>query len=289
MVAATVMRSTRVAIIGGGPSGLLLSLLLRRHGIDSIVLERRSRAHVEARIRAGLLEWGTVELLKEAGVGDRMMREGLVHDGLELAFGGTHCRIDLQKLAGRNVLVYGQTDIQKDLADACAADPAAVIWEAEDVSLADWDTVRPSVSYTHGGIRETIHCDFIAGCDGFHGVSRASIPRDRLSQFERVYPFGWLGVLAEVPPLNDELVYANHERGFALCSMRSKQRSRYYLQCALGDTVEQWSDDRFWDELRLRLPSKYGDRLVTGPSIEKSIAPLRSFVTEPMRFGRLFL
>ena len=283
------MRSSQVAIIGAGPSGLLLSQLLRRNGIDSIVLERQSREYVQARIRAGLLEWTTVRLLQEAGIGERMMREGLVHEGFELAFGEHHHRIDLKGLAGRNVLVYGQTEIQKDLADARAAEPGAVVWEAREVALADWDTDQPRVSYVHSDARHEVRCDFIAGCDGYHGVSRASVPQDRLRLYERVYPFGWLGLLADVPPLNGELVYANHERGFALCSMRSVGRSRYYLQCSLEDTVEQWPDERFFNELRQRLPPRYASRLVEGPSIEKSIAPLRSFVAEPMRFGRLFL
>jgi len=283
------MWSTQVAIIGAGPSGLLLSQLLQRSGIASIVLERQSRTHVEARIRAGLLEWTSVELLLEAGVGERMIREGLVHDGFEVAWADTHHRIDLKGLAGRSMLVYGQSEIERDLAEARAAEPGAVVWEACDVALSDWDAPRPRVTYTHRSVREEIRCDFIAGCDGFHGVSRASVPPDRLTAYERVYPFGWLGVLADVPPLSDELVYANHERGFALCSMRSRGRSRYYVQCPLEDTVEQWTDERFWSELRARLPRHYAARLVTGPSLEKSIAPLRSFVTEPMRFGQLFL
>ncbi len=283
------MRKTQVAIIGAGPSGLMLSLLLQRHGIESIVLERQSRTYVEARVRAGLLEWTTIELLKEAGIGERMTREGLVHDGFELAFDGRHHRIDLKGLTGKCVLVYGQTEIQKDLADAREREPGAVLWEVSDVRLHDTHQAQPRVTYLHGGQREEIQCEFIAGCDGFHGISRPSIPREAITEYERVYPFGWLGVLADVPPLSDELVYANHVRGFALCSMRSRQRSRYYVQCSLTDTVAQWPDHRFWDELRARLPEHHAARLVTGPSFEKSIAPLRSFVTEPMRFGRLFL
>ena len=283
------MRSTQVAIIGAGPSGLLLSQLLHRNGIASIVLERHTREHVEARVRAGLLEWSTVELLQEAGVGARMMREGLVHDGFDLAFADTHHRIDLKGLAGRGVLVYGQTEIQKDLAEARAAEPRAVVWEAQDVALAAWDSSRPQVTYTHRGVREEVRCDFIAGCDGYHGISRASVPREHLRVYERGYPFGWLGILADVPPLSEELVYANHERGFALCSMRSRARSRYYIQCPLEDMPEQWPDERFWSELAARLPRHHAARLVTGASIEKSIAPLRSFVSEPMRFGQLFL
>ncbi len=283
------MKRTQVVIIGAGPSGLMLSLLLQRHGVSSIVLERQSRAYVEARIRAGLLEWTTVELLKEAGVGARMMREGLVHDGFELAFAGRHHRIDLKGHAGKSVLVYGQTEIQKDLADARERDPGAVVWQAADVALHDFSGPRPRVSYVRDGRREEIECEFIAGCDGYHGVSRASVARDAITEYEKIYPFGWLGVLADVPPLAEELVYANHARGFALCSMRSLQRSRYYVQCPLTDTVEQWPDKRFWEELRARLPAHHAARLVTGASIEKSIAPLRSFVTEPMRFGSLFL
>ncbi len=283
------VRRTQVAIIGAGPSGLLLAQLLRRNGIDSVVLERRSQERVEARIRAGLLEWTTVEVLKEAGVGERLLRDGLVHDGLDVAFANTSHRIDLKGLTGRSVLVYGQTELQKDLVKAAAAAPAALQWQADEIVLHDWGTLQPWVSYTHAGAPQELRCDFIAGCDGYHGVSRASLPAGSLARFERVYPFGWLGVLADVPPLHEELVYANHERGFALCSMRSQGRSRYYLQCALEDRLEQWPDSRFWDELRARLPEHHAARLVAGPSLEKSIVPLRSFVTEPMRFGKLFL
>jgi p-hydroxybenzoate 3-monooxygenase len=283
------VRYTQVAIIGAGPSGLLLAQLLRRNGIDSVVLERRSQEYVEARVRAGLLEWTTVEVLTEAGVGQRLLRDGLVHDGFDVAFGNTSHRIDLKGMTGRSVLVYGQTELQKDLGKAAAVAPAALLWQADKVALHDWGTPQPWVSYTHAGTSHELRCDFIAGCDGFHGVSRASVPRESLAHFERVYPFGWLGLLADVPPLHEELVYANHERGFALCSMRSRDRSRYYLQCALEDNVAQWPDSRFWDELRARLPARYAAGLVTGPSLEKSIVPLRSFVTEPMRFGQLFL
>jgi len=282
-------RSTQVAIVGAGPSGLLLSQLLRRNGIDSVVLESRSQDHVQARIRAGLLEWTTVELLQEAGVGARMMRDGLVHDGFDIAFANGRHRIDLKGLTGRSVLVYGQTELQKDLVQARAGEPGAVLWQVVEVVLQDWDTHQPRVTYTHAGTPHELRCDFIAGCDGYHGASRAGVPPEKRSQFERVYPFGWLGLLADVPPLHEELVYANHERGFALCSMRSRGRSRYYVQCSLEDKVEQWPDGRFWDELHARLPERYAGRLITGPSLEKSIAPLRSLVTEPMQFGRLFL
>jgi p-hydroxybenzoate 3-monooxygenase len=283
------MSKIPVAIIGAGPSGLLLSQLLHRRGIESIVLERQTRGYVEARIRAGLLEWGTVELLNEAGVGTRMLREGLPHDGVELAFDrGTH-RIDLAALTGHRMMVYGQTEIQKDLADARAASGGQVVWEARDLAIHDFDGSAPRVSYTHAGRRHQIDCDFIAGCDGYHGVTRASIARERLTLHERIYPFGWLGILADTAPVAEELIYGNHQRGFFLCSMRSRSRSRYYLQCALDDHVDRWPDARFWDELSARLPEKYVARLQTGPSIEKSIAPLRSFVAEPMRFGRLFL
>ena len=283
------MSKTQVAIIGAGPSGLLLSQLLHLRGIESIVLERQTREYVEARIRAGLLEWGTVDLLNEAGVGARMMREGLAHDGVELAFDRRTHRIDLKALTGQRVMVYGQTEIQKDLADARVASGGCIVWEAKELAIHDFEGGRPQVSYLQGGQRRQIECEFIAGCDGFHGVTRASVPKARLTLYERIYPFGWLGILAQVAPVAEELVYANHSRGFSLCSMRSKTRSRYYLQCPLDDNVDSWPDQRFWDELRARLPEKYAARLVTGPSIEKSIAPLRSFVAEPMRFGRLFL
>ncbi|MCS6947789.1 MAG: 4-hydroxybenzoate 3-monooxygenase [Steroidobacteraceae bacterium] len=282
------MRHVPVVIVGGGPSGLLLAQLLHLAGIESLVLEKQSRAYVEGRIRAGLLEWGTVELLREAQVAERMDREGLVHDGFGVAFGDRVMRIDLKGLAGRHVLVYGQTEIQKDLGDARVRLGAEPVWQAADVKLRDLDG-RPRVSWTQDGQFREVSCDFVAGCDGYHGVSRASIPRERRHEFERVYPFGWLGLLADVPPLDDELLYINHARGFALCSMRSRSRSRYYLQCRLDDTVEAWPDDRFWDELERRLPPQHAARLTRGPSIEKSIAPLRSFVCEPMRFGQLFL
>jgi p-hydroxybenzoate 3-monooxygenase len=274
------MLKTQVAIIGAGPSGLLLAQLLHRHGIDTVVLERRTREYVEARIRAGLLERGTVELLDAAG---------LVHDGVQLAFGGRTQRFDLKALSGHAMTVYGQTEITRDLGDARAAAGGTVFYEAEQVAIEGIDTSRPRVTFVSGGIADYVDCDFVAGCDGFHGVSRRSVPADSIRTHERVYPFGWLGILADVPPVADELIYANHERGFALCSMRSRTRSRYYLQCTPDDRVEDWPDGRFWDELGMRLPGSHAARLIVGPSIEKSIAPLRSFVAEPMRFGRLFL
>lgn len=283
------MRSTQVAIVGAGPSGLLLSQLLSSQGVDSVVLERESPQHVLGRIRAGLLEWTTVELIQEAGIGARMIREGLVHDGFDVAFADGCHRIDLKGLTGRSVLVYGQNELQKDLIEARSADPDAVLWQVRDVAVHDIGTRAPRLTYAHAGRRHELHCDFVAGCDGFHGVSRAAIPREKLTRYERVYPFAWLGLLADVPPLNEELVYARHERGFALCSMRSLGRSRYYVQCHLEDKIEQWPDGRFWDELQARLPERYVRQLVSGPSLEKSIVALRSLVTEPMQFGRLYL
>lgn len=280
----------QVAIVGGGPAGHLLGQLLYKAGIDAIVIEQRSQAYVLGRIRAGVLEQGTTDLLDEIGVGARMHREGLVHGGFALGFGGAHHRIDLNQLTGgKNVMVYGQTEVTHDLMDARAAASLATAYEAEHVSLHDFDGPNPKVRYVQHGVAHEVECDFIAGCDGFHGVSRASVPAEALKTYERVYPFGWLGVLSDTPPVSEELVYANHARGFALCSMRSHTRSRYYVQCSLDDKVENWSDDAFWDELRSRLAPELAESLITGPSIEKSIAPLRSFVAEPMRFGRLFL
>ena len=281
---------TQVAIVGAGPSGLLLGAVLAKAGIDAVIIEQRSAEYVLGRIRAGVLEQVAVDLLDEVGVGERMHREGLKHDGFELSFGGARHRIDLFGLTGgKRVMVYGQTEVTRDLMNARQAAGLATIYEADNVAIHGWDGGRPSVTYRKGDETHTIDCDFIAGCDGFHGVCRASVPPDRLQTFEKVYPFGWLGVLSRTPPVSEELIYANHERGFALCSMRSHTLSRYYVQCSLDDRVEQWSDAMFWDELRTRLDPAAAEALVTGPSIEKSIAPLRSFVTEPMRFGRLFL
>jgi len=280
---------TQVAIIGAGPSGLLLGALLYKAGIDAVVIEQRSADYVLGRIRAGVLEETTVALLEQAGVGERARREGLRHDGTELAFDGRLHRIDFQALTGRHVTVYGQTEVTRDLMQARAAAGLPMVYEAQDVAIAGWEGDSPVVRYRQDGVEHTVHCDFIAGCDGYHGVCRASLPAGAATAYEKTYPFGWLGILADVPPASEELVYANHERGFALCSQRSPTRSRYYVQCAADDRVENWSDDAFWDELRRRMPRKIADSVVTGPSIEKSIAPLRSFVTEPMRFGRLFL
>jgi p-hydroxybenzoate 3-monooxygenase len=280
---------TKVAIIGAGPAGLLLGQLLRTYGIDNIVLERHSADYVLGRIRAGLLEEGTVGLLDKVGAGVRAHREGLVHDGIELAFDGSRHRIDMRSLTGKTVMIYGQTEVTLDLMDARKAAGFTTVYEAADVTPLDFDTDHPRLTYVRDGATHEIACDFIAGCDGFHGISRASVKPQAIETFERVYPFGWLGILSETPPVSHELIYSNHARGFALCTMRSTHRSRYYVQCSLDDHVDQWPDDRFWDELKRRLDQKAADILVTGPSIEKSIAPLRSFVAEPMRFGRMFL
>ncbi|MCA8880802.1 MAG: 4-hydroxybenzoate 3-monooxygenase [Rhodobacteraceae bacterium] len=280
---------TQVAIIGGGPSGLLLSQLLHRKGIDSVVLERKTRGYVLSRIRAGILETGLVALMREAGVADRLDREGFVHDGTHIAFDGEMFGLSFTEHTGTPVVVYGQTELTRDLYDAREAAGGRIVFNVEDVVINDTDGDAPFVTYNVAGKSERLDCDYVAGCDGFHGVSRQTIPLDIRKEYEKVYPFGWLGVLSETPPVNDELIYSNSRRGFALCSMRNANLSRYYIQCSLSDHVEDWTDQAFWDELRRRLPADVADALVTGPSIEKSIAPLRSFVTEPMQWGRLFL
>ena len=284
------MRSrTQVAIIGAGPAGLLLSQLLHTQGIDCVVLERQTQAHVEGRIRAGVLEPGTVALLEQAGVAGRLRREGLPHHGFRLALDGASFRVDMQDLTGRAVTVYGQTEVTHDLIAAHQARSAALVFRAADVALHDIAGDTPFVTYSQDGTAHRVDCDYIVGCDGYHGPSRASIPPDVLRMFERVYPFGWLGLLADVPPCDEELIYSNHPRGFALASMRSPTRSRYYVQVPLSEKLEDWPDERLWDELALRLGPDAAANMVRGPSIEKSIAPLRSFVAEPMRHGRLFL
>ncbi len=283
------MLRTKVAIIGAGPAGLLLGQLLCKYGVDNVILERQTADYVLGRIRAGVLEQGTVDLLDEVGAGERAHREGLVHNGVELAFGGTRHRIDMHAATGKTVTVYGQTEVTRDLMKVRADAGLTTVYEAGDVTPYNFDSNQPRVSYVNDGVTHELACDFIAGCDGFHGIGRQSVPASAIHTFERVYPFGWLGILSDTPPLSHELIYTNHARGFALCSMRSMQRSRYYLQCPLDDHIDQWPDDKFWDELKRRLDRDSADHLVTGPSIEKSIAPLRSFVAEPMRFGRLFL
>ncbi|MGF1600036.1 MAG: 4-hydroxybenzoate 3-monooxygenase [Acidimicrobiales bacterium] len=280
---------TQVVIIGSGPAGMLLSHLLVGAGIDVVVLERQTATHVLGRIRAGVLEWGTAETLRRAGLGQRMDRDGHVHETINIAWRGTDVlSIDTQERVGRRMMAYGQTNIQEDLYAAAASAGTPVVFEADDVCPHDIDTDHPWVSYVHNGVNERVDCDLIAGCDGFHGVSRHGIPAAVRTEFEKVYPFGWVGILSETPPL-PILLYANHERGFALCSMRNPMLSRYYVQCPIDDDVDEWSDDRFWSELTARLPPRWADRIATGPSIEKSITPLRSYVAEPMRHGCLFL
>lgn len=279
----------QVAIIGAGPAGLLLGQLLHKAGIDAIILEQRTPEYVLGRIRAGVLEQGTVDVLRLAGVDHRLRSQGLIHDGVDIAADGVRHRIPLKELVGKVMTVYGQTEVTRDLMDARAACGAPSIYEAESVELHDVTSARPSVTFLHRGKKHTLECDFIAGCDGYHGVSRRSIPADVLTVFERNYPFGWLGVLADMPPGWDELIYATSDRGFALASMRSPTRVRCYVQCSVDDRVEEWSDERFWAEFKRRLGEDIAGHLVTGPSIEKSIAPLRSFVAEPMRYGQLFL
>lgn len=280
---------TQVCIIGGGPSGLLLSQLLHRKGIDTIVLERQTKDYVLGRIRAGILEVGFVELMREAGIAERMDQEALIHDGTVIAFGEEHFDVNFKQHTGKTVVVYGQTEVTRDLYRAREEMDGTLIFNVENVVIDGADGNTPSVAFQVGSRTQTIRCDFIAGCDGFHGVSRQTIPAKIRSEYEKVYPFGWLGVLSETPPVNDELIYSNSERGFALCSMRNANLSRYYIQCSLSDSPDDWSDQLFWNELRHRIPAEFAQKLQTGPSIEKSIAPLRSFVTEPMRWGCLFL
>ena len=280
---------TQVAIIGGGPSGLLLSQLLHTRGIGSVILERRTKDYVLSRIRAGVLEQGLVRLMEEAGCADRLHAEGYAHKGTLISYGEELFRIDFESLTGTPVVVYGQTEVTRDLYEARENAGGAIEFNVEDVVIHGADTESPHITYSVEGEARQIDCEFVVGCDGFHGVSRKTIPDDVRREYEKVYPFGWLGVLSETPPVNHELIYANSDRGFALCSMRNDNLSRYYIQCPLTDNVEDWSDDAFWNELKQRIPQAQAEKLITGPSIEKSIAPLRSFVTEPMRWGRLFL
>ena len=281
---------TQVAIIGAGPAGMFLAHLLREAAIDAVVLERRDRDYVEGRVRAGVLEQVTVNLMRRLGLSGRLDRLGLVHGGTNLSLDGRMIHIDMAALTGGStVTVYGQQEVMKDLFDAAEARDLRIVWNAVEVGPHDLDGDRPFVTWRGEGGEQRLDCDFVVGCDGYHGVSRAAIPAGALRTFERVYPFGWLGVLADVPPVEDELIYANHERGFALASMRSETRSRYYIQCGLDEDIADWPDERFWDELSVRLGPDLAARLTRGPSFEKSIAPLRSFVSEPMRWGRLFL
>ena len=280
---------TQVAIIGGGPSGLLLSQLLHTRGIDSVVLERKTKDYVLGRIRAGVLEQGLVNLMEQAGCATRMHAEGFTHDGTLISYGDEMFRVDFATHTGKPVVVYGQTEVTRDLYEAREESNGKLEFNVEDVVIHGADSSTPHVTYKVQDETRRLDCDFVAGCDGFHGVSRQTIPLDVRREYEKVYPFGWLGVLSETPPVNHELIYANSPRGFALCSMRNEKLSRYYIQCSLSDSPEDWTDEAFWSELKRRIPHDQAEKLITGPSIEKSIAPLRSFVTEPMRWGRLFL
>ena len=280
---------TQVAIIGSGPSGLLLGQLLTLSGIDNIIIDRVSKDYILSRVRAGVLEEGTVEMLDKANIGPRIHEEGMLHGGFTYAFSGRVERVDMRSLINKNVMVYGQTEVTQDLMEAREATNAPTIYEVEDACPVDFDGDKPYVTFKKDGVAHRIDCDFIAGCDGYHGPSRQSVPSSAIKTYEKEYPFGWLGILADVPPVRHEIIYANNERGFGMCSMRSTTRSRYYIQCANDDHVDNWSDDQFWDELRRRLPQDVAEEMTTGPSFEKSIAPLRSFVAEPMRFNKLFL
>lgn len=280
---------TQVAIIGGGPSGLLLAQLLHTQGIESVVLERKTKDYVLSRIRAGVLEQGLVRLLEQAGCADRLHAEGFSHDGTQISYDNTMFRIDFAKHTGSPVVVYGQTEVTCDLYEAREKIKGPTEFNVEDVVIHGADSDAPYVTYVVEGVAKRIDCDFVAGCDGFHGVSRKTIPENVRREYEKVYPFGWLGILSQTPPVSHELIYANSPRGFALASMRNENLCRYYIQCSLDDTPEDWSDDAFWEEFKRRIPAETAEKLVTGPSIEKSIAPLRSFVTEPMRWGKLFL
>jgi p-hydroxybenzoate 3-monooxygenase len=280
---------TQVGIIGAGPAGLLLARLLKLNGIESVILEARTRDYVEARVRAGVLEHGTVGLLEEAGVAERLHREGLVHEGVELGLNGGRFRIDLAGLTGKTITVYGQSEVVQDLIAARLAGDGPIVWDAADVTLHEFETDRPRLTYRVDGVEHELVCDFIAGCDGFRGVSRSSVPASSLHAYQQDYPFGWLGILADVPPCSEELIYASHSRGFALASMRSHTRSRYYIQCGRHEKLEDWPDDRLWDELKRRLGPDVAPHVTTGPALEKSITGLHSFVCLPMRHGRLFL